>query len=236
MTEQKKNFLLGITTGSTIALLLALIAVSGSYYAHLGSTNNEPSDKNNNKQAKVDTARDTGSRADNVKLAINEDDHFRGPEDAPITIIEFSDFQCPYCSRFHNTLVQAMEEYPNDIKWVFKHFPLDRIHPYARKAAEAAECAGDQDKFWEYNDGLFNNQRSINSNYLSTLAKEIGLDVSEFEECLDSGKYEDKVQADFDMGKANGISGTPGWFINGQKVGGAVPYEQISSMIESFIQ
>ncbi|NQU82743.1 MAG: DsbA family protein [Parcubacteria group bacterium] len=161
--------------------------------------------------------------------------HIRGNFEAPITIIEFSDFQCSFCARFHDTMKEVAEAYPTQVKWVYKHFPLDSIHPYARKASEASECASDQNKFWEYTDGLYAGQSEITPEFLKELAKEIALDAVTFDECLDSGKYADKVEADYQEGIAAGVSGTPGSFINGELLGGAVPFSSIESKIEGIL-
>lgn len=170
-----------------------------------------------------------------VSINVSENDHIRGNKNAPVTIIEFSDFQCPYCSNFHETMKQVVENYPNDVRWVYKHFPLDSIHPYARKAAEASECAADQDKFWEYTDELFKNQSNISPEYFSRVAKSVGLNTSQFDECLDSEKYKSKVNNDYQQGIQAGVRGTPGNFINGQSVPSALPYEQIKSMIDGLL-
>ncbi len=170
-----------------------------------------------------------------VDVSASAEDRSRGNLDAQVTIIEFSDLQCSYCARFHGTMKQVMENYPTQVRWVYKHFPLDSIHPYARKAAEASECSGDQGKFWEYTDSLYENQSKISPDYLVELAQEIGLETTQFEECLDSGKYADKVDADYQEGRGLGVSGTPGSFINGQVLGGAVPYESLASMIDELL-
>lgn len=236
MTEKRKDFLLGLTTGTSAAFFIALIILSGSYYSNVMKISE-------NKKAEKEVVEDSYKQKEvsknsivNSDIKIVEGDYIRGRKDAPITIVEFSDFQCPFCSRFHETLSQVMAEYPNDVNWVFRHFPLDKIHPYARQASEATECAGEQGKFWEYNDGLFANQKSINPQYLNILANNIGLDAGQFQACLDEGKYSDKVENDFQIGKKNGITGTPGWFINGKLEKGALPYEQLKAMIDNMLK
>ncbi|MFH1839533.1 MAG: DsbA family protein [Nanoarchaeota archaeon] len=162
--------------------------------------------------------------------------HVKGNENAPITIVEYSDFQCPYCARFHSTMNQIMSEYPNDVKWVYKHFPLDSIHPIARKAAEASECAADQDSFWEYADELYSRQSILKESELTIIAEDIGLNIEEFDECLSSNKYSSKVSADRQDGSQNGITGTPGSFLNGRSLGGAMPYEELKKIIDSLLE
>lgn len=166
---------------------------------------------------------------------VDSEDNIRGDIEALITIVEFSDFQCPYCSSFHNTMTKVMEDYPDKVRWVYKHFPLDSIHPYARKAAEASECAAEQGNFWEYSDVLFSQQSKINLPFLKEAAVEIGLDVDKFNVCLESDKYASKVEQDYQEGLKSGVRGTPGSFINGQELGGAVPYEKLKTIIESLL-
>jgi len=166
------------------------------------------------------------------KPTYDENSHIRGEASAPVTIIEFSDFQCSFCVRFHDTMKQVVEEYPTQVKWVYRHFPLD---PYARVVAEASECAAEQGKFWEYADGLYVNQSKIAPSFLGELATELGLDGAQFNECVDGGKYADKVEADYQEGIAAGVTGTPGSFINGEPLGGAASFESVKSAIEGII-
>ncbi len=160
----------------------------------------------------------------------------KGNENAPITIVEYSDFQCSYCSRFHSTMNQIMSEYPDDVRWIYKHFPLDSIHPIARKAAEASECAADQDAFWEYADELYSRQSILKESELTIIAQDIGLDTIEFSECLSSDKYRSKVSADQQDGSQNGVTGTPGSFLNGRSLGGAIPYEKLKNIIDGLLE
>jgi len=131
---------------------------------------------------------------------------------------------------------QVLSEYGDDVRWVYKHFPLDQLHPVARKAAEASECAAEQDKFWEYADLLYENQSDITTAGLSDMAQQLGLDTAVFDSCLDSGKYAGKVEADYQEGIQAGVRGTPGNFINGQVLAGAQPFENIKSMIDSILE
>ncbi len=168
-----------------------------------------------------------------IESSEQKEEHVRGDIDAPITIVEFSDFQCSFCSGFHPTIMQVMQNYQGRVKWVYKHFPLDSIHLQARPAAEASECADEQNKFWEFVDGLFENQSKLGETFYRGLASELGLDMSQFEDCVSSRKYKDKVEQDLQQGIASGVRGTPGNFINGQSVsGGAVPYETLKSLID----
>ncbi|HXF50383.1 MAG TPA: thioredoxin domain-containing protein [Dehalococcoidia bacterium] len=162
-----------------------------------------------------------------------DDDPARGPEDAAVTIIEFSDFQCPYCGRFfQQTLPQLMAQYGDRIRFVYRDFPLDQIHPNARNAAIAAECADDQGRFWEYHDVLFSNQQALGVADLKRYAEQLGLDVAAFSACLDSQKYNDEVNADLRDGLQAGVTGTPTFFINGRRVVGAQPLQTFQTLID----
>jgi protein-disulfide isomerase len=155
----------------------------------------------------------------------------KGPENAPITIVEFSDFQCPYCSRAMKTVDEVVAAYPNQIRLVFRHFPLE-FHKEAPKAAEASLCANDQGKFWEYHDLLFANQQALQVPQLKEYAKKVGLDTAKFNKCLDSGEKASIVSADMAEGQKLGVNGTPAFFINGILLSGAQPAEEFKSIID----
>lgn len=170
-----------------------------------------------------------------VKVSV-DDDTVMGSDDAPVTIIEFSDYQCPFCSRFWSqTLPQIKSEYidTGKVKFVYRDFPLSSIHPSAQKAAEAAECAGEQEKYWEMHDKVFANQQAIDVASLKAYAQQIGLDTAKFNDCLDSGKMTAEVQKDFSDGQAAGVSGTPAFFINGKLVSGAQPFSVFKQAIDA---
>jgi protein-disulfide isomerase len=159
-----------------------------------------------------------------------------GPESAPVTIVEFSDFECPFCLRIHPTLKQVMDEYEGQVRLVFRQFPLNNIHPNAQKAAEASLCADAQGKFWEMHDAMFDNPRQLAVADLKTRAAEIGLDEEAFASCLDSGEFADQVTADLNAGRALGVSGTPALYINGRFLSGAQPFDVISRVIDDELQ
>ena len=165
-------------------------------------------------------------------IEINENDAFKGPVDAKVTIVEFSEFQCPYCKRGKETVSEILEIYGDQVKLVFKHFPLISIHPEAQKAAEATECAGDQGKFWEMHDWMFDNQEELAVDSLKTAAVNLGMNGSEFDSCLDTGKYEEKVKNDTEEAKNLGLSGAPAFFINDQLISGAQPIENFREVID----
>lgn len=158
-----------------------------------------------------------------------------GPQNAPVTIVEFSEFQCPYCAQVQPALKRLKERYGDKIRIVFRNFPLPR-HAEAPKAAEAASCADEQGKFWEMHDKLFANSSKLQVTDLKRYAVEIGLETDRFDQCLDTGKYTGKWRADARDGSIYGVSGTPAFFINGRMVAGAVPYEDFVLIIEEELQ
>ena len=159
----------------------------------------------------------------------------RGPQNAPITLVEFSDFQCPFCTRAVGTVEQVMKAYPDQVRLVFRQFPLE-MHKEAPKAAEAALCANEQGKFWEYHDVLFQNQQALAVESLKTHAANLKLDTKKFNECLDSGKMAATVKADMEAGSKVGVTGTPAFFINGVMLSGAQPFEEFKKIIDEELQ
>lgn len=157
-----------------------------------------------------------------------------GNKNAKIKLVEYSDFQCPFCKKFYPTFKRLLAEYGDKVSFEYKHYPLN-FHPFAQKGAEASECAGDQGKFWQLHDKIFENQESLSLATLKQWAKDIGLNSGKFNSCLDSGKYADKVQADFREGQSLGVSGTPTVFINGEKIVGAQPYETFKAAIDKLL-
>ena len=155
----------------------------------------------------------------------------RGPGDAKVTIVEFSDFQCPYCGAAYTTVEQLMQQYAGKVKLVFRQFPLP-IHPNAEKAAEASLCAADQGKFWEFYDLLFKNQKKLEVADLKGYAGSAGLDATKFGQCLDSGEKKKQVDSDVEAGQAAGVNGTPAFFINGVFINGAMPIDEFKKVID----
>lgn len=156
----------------------------------------------------------------------------RGPEGAPVTIIEFSDFQCPYCKRVAPTIAEILGKYPEQVRLVFRHLPLDRIHPRARPAAEAAVCADDQGQFWAYHDRIFSDTGNLADEDLERFASELGLEMEAFQRCLSEGTSDAVVSADAEAAAALGLRGTPAFFVNGIPLRGAQPASQFVSIIE----
>lgn len=164
-----------------------------------------------------------------------DDDPVLGAKDAPVTIVEFSDFQCPYCRRVQPTLKRLMQEYEGKVKLVFRDFPLRNIHPQAQKAAEAAQCADDQGKFWPYHDKLFE-QTALQIDDLKKYAEELELDMEAFSTCLDSDKYAAEVEKDLQDGRRVGVNSTPSFYINGQPLSGAAAYENFQELVDAALE
>jgi protein-disulfide isomerase len=155
----------------------------------------------------------------------------RGPADAPIEMIEFSDFQCPFCLRANPIVDRVLQVYGNRIRFTYRHYPLGN-HPNARPAAEAAQCANEQGKFWEYHDRLFATASHLTDADLKADAAALGLDTAKFNACVDSHKYKADVDADIQAGDEAGVDGTPAFFINGRMISGAQPFEVFKRIID----
>ncbi len=168
-----------------------------------------------------------------VQVSI-DDDPIRGLNDAPVTIIEFSDFQCPYCGRFFAQTMPLIEKnyiMTGKVRLIYRDFPLS-FHQYAEKAAEAARCAGEQGKYWEYHDTLFNNQAALDITSLEKYARKLALNETTFNSYLNSGRMAPRVQKDLNDGLNYNISGTPTFFVNGVEVVGAQPYGVFEQVID----
>jgi protein-disulfide isomerase len=160
----------------------------------------------------------------------------KGPTTARVTIVEFSDFECPYCGGLYPTLKQVEKNYPETVRIVYRQFPLTNIHPHAQKAAEASLCANEQKKFWEFHDSMFSNQSELSVADLKQRAVDLKLDAQAFNQCLDSGRHAAAIQADIQEGARNGVTGTPALFINGRLLTGNQPYAEIKDVIEEELQ
>jgi len=156
----------------------------------------------------------------------------RGAADAKVTVVEFSDFHCPFCKRVQPTLTQLLAKYPKDVKLVYKHMPLDQLHPQARRAAEASWCAQQQGRFWEYHDALYTGIPNGTDENLTAVAGQVGLDAGKYQQCMAAGEAAKVVQAHVEEGARYGVNGTPGFFVNGRFVNGAVPLDTFVQMVE----
>jgi protein-disulfide isomerase len=170
-----------------------------------------------------------------VEIAV-DNDASKGPAKAPITIVEFSDYQCPYCSRAETTVQEVLKKYGDKVRLVYRDYPL-QFHPNANIAAQASECAKDQGKFWEMHNAMFANQAKLTQPELvETAATIAGIDKDKFKTCLDSGKFKDEVQKDFDDGQKYGVTGTPTFFINGIPMVGARDVNSFAEIIDSELE
>jgi protein-disulfide isomerase len=156
-----------------------------------------------------------------------------GPSDAPVTIVEFSDYQCPYCVRWYNQVYKRLvQEYEGKIRFVYRDFPLEGIHPDATPAAIAAHCAGEQDAYFLFHDALFSNKYGLGTDAYLLYATELELDLTSFQTCLAEKRYADQVEKDIRYGYSIGVSSTPTFFVNGIAIVGAQPYEVFQQLIE----
>lgn len=174
-------------------------------------------------------ASSSGAKATGVSVA--GADPFLGGKEAKLTITVYSDFQCPFCSRVVPTVHQIADTYGDQIKLVFKNYPLS-FHQFAQKAAEASECANVQGKFWEMHDIMFANQGALTDSHLKSYAGQIGLDQAKFDSCLDNGDMKAEVQKDFEAGVAAGVQGTPAVIIGTELISGALPFENFKTIID----
>ncbi|MBI5794650.1 DsbA family protein [Candidatus Uhrbacteria bacterium] len=171
---------------------------------------------------------------------VTDTDHIRGDKNAPVTIIEYSDFECPYCERFHPIMQEIVKNYDGEVRWVYRYFPLS-FHPNAKPAALAAECASDQGKFWEFADKLFENRTSLGTELYTKIATDLGLNLGTFNDCITSEKYADLIEAESQSGAAAGVTGTPGSFVidkdgNAIPIKGALPYDSVAAAIDASLK
>ncbi|HTK03951.1 MAG TPA: thioredoxin domain-containing protein [Candidatus Eisenbacteria bacterium] len=241
----KASFILGLVGGMLVLctigfFILLSMALSGNGVSLGSGSKGGDSYAPSPSPSPTAPAPDDGSGAAAVGEVkpIAADDHVIGPKNAEITLFEYSDFQCPFCQRFHPTMEQLMNapEYKGKLRWVYRHYPLS-FHPNAMPAANASECASEQGKFWEFADELFKGQDSLSDAFYGQLADKLKLNRSKFDACYSAKKYQAKITADQASGTTAGVTGTPGTIIlakdgSKQLVPGAVPYEQLKAMVD----
>lgn len=233
--HQKRSWIATIITVIVLVLLL-LFAYRVFYFA------------NQIKSGKIDLATYNFSESFTTNLAlaqtpvkteivdvVSEDDPSLGSRDAKVVIVEFADFQCPYSQEVSVMMRSLASRYPKDVLYVYRDFPLSDIHPLASMAAEASECAHIQGKFWEYHDKVYQNQSDLTQESFGVFARELNLNTEAFESCLSSGRYISEVQEDYEAGTQAGVRGTPTFFINGNRVAGAIPAEIMEAIVESLL-
>lgn len=243
----------GFTIGFNTIIVVAVVFLAGMFVGSLlkenqllkAGTTKTAGTAGNAAAVPTDTApADPGVSYDKVP-AIDDADYVRGNEDAKIVLVEYSDFECPFCGRFHPTTNQVLSEYGDKVALAFRHYPLS-FHPNAQKAAEASECVGKQkgnDGFWTYADAIFEvNQKDgkLSPEAITAAATSAGVNMEQFQSCLDSGEMADKVKSQLAAGTAAGVTGTPGTFVivDGKAVdfiGGALPFESIKTTIDKYL-
>lgn len=219
-----------VVAGAIIAL--AIVLSGGGSTTSASSSGSDAGGFGNNQSA----------TADNIQ-PVTEADYIRGDRSAGVSIVEFSDLECPFCQRLHPTLTRITDEFDGEVNWVYRHFPLTQIHSRARVASLAAECAGslgDNDAFWQFIDGAFENQRSLGMDLYLNLAQQAGIDRAAFQQCVDDERHDAAVQTDFQDAIDSGGRGTPFVVVINERgetfpFSGALPYAQIKQIVESAI-
>lgn len=227
----KKTTLWQIITG-VLAVLLIISIFTGGFKGNNNNTNVNNNDNAGNQGNNVPT----GVATVNAEDYVGNNNPYIGSKNAKLTIVEFSDFQCPYCKKFRDdTFDQIKQQYVDTgkVKFVYRNFPLTSIHPMAEKTAEAGECAYEQGKFWEYHDKIFAEQSSLSIDSLKLWAKDIGLDTTKFNSCLDSGKYANEVKNDLNDATSSGGQGTPYFLVGNTQLSGAYPFSAFQQAIEA---
>ncbi len=234
------------TNNSLIALVVISILFSGYMFTKVQSLEKKIGSGDSAPAVKGEQARQEPKQDLNAIPKVTEKDHILGNKNAKAILVEYSDFECPFCKRFHSTMQEVMKEYGDKVAWVYRQYPLG-FHANAQKESEASECAADQggnDAFWKYTNAIYDRTTSNGTGFaldaLVPLASELGLNGDTFKQCLDSGKFAQKVKDDMAGGAKAGIQGTPGTIIigkNGKRefIGGAFPIDQVKPLIDSVL-
>ena len=167
-----------------------------------------------------------------LSIPVTNDDHAQGPADAPVTLVEYGDYECPHCGRAHPIVKAVQQRLGSRLRFVFRNFPLKEVHPHALHAAEAAEAAATQGQFWEMHDVIFEHQRALTDDKLREYARALSLDESRFAQELTSHIHADRVRTDFKGGVRSGVNGTPTFFINGVRHDGAWDLDSLTAALE----
>jgi len=168
-----------------------------------------------------------------LKIPVSAQDHIQGPEDAPVTLVEYGDYECPHCGRAYPIVKMVQKHFGPRLRFVFRNFPLTELHPHAEAAAETAEFAATLGKFWEMHDAIFENQRNLSDSTLLKLASELKLSEDALAKALESAQFEPRVQADFGGGVRSGVNGTPTFFINGHRHDAPFDFEDLVAAIDA---
>jgi protein-disulfide isomerase len=168
-----------------------------------------------------------------LRTPVSAQDHTQGPATAEVTLVEYGDYECPHCGRAYPVVKKLQQHFGDSLRFVFRNFPLSEMHPMAESAAEAAEFAGAQGKFWEIHDGIYEHQSKLAPDLLVRLAKKNDLDIKAFTEALNHGTFRERVKADFSSGVRSGVNGTPTFFINGHRHDGPFDYQSLTDAVEA---
>ncbi len=171
----------------------------------------------------------------NLRPPVTPEDHIQGPEDAPVTLVEYGDYECPHCGRAYSIIKRVQKHFGKSLRFVFRNFPLNELHPEAESAAETAEFAGARGKFWEMHDLLFENQERLSGELYWELAEQLGLPIETLRKALEDGTFQSRVRTDFSSGVRSGVNGTPTFFINGMRHDGPFDYEVLVPAIQEQI-
>lgn len=215
-------------SGIIILVVLACILIAAALFGWLvwdSYTNiqNQESDVTAFQSEFTKAQDSSATRVGDIVQVSADDDPALGNPNAPITIVAFEDFECPYSGQSYPIIRELMLKYPDDIYFVYRDFPVTTTHPNAANAALASECAQDQNLFWEFHDKLYQNQSDLSESALFSYAQQVGLDATTFRGCLTTKKHAKEIQADVDNAVTAGVRGTPTWFVNGQKIEGVLP-------------
>jgi protein-disulfide isomerase len=175
------------------------------------------------------------SSSSRLKIPVSKEDHFQGPESAPLVLVEFGDYQCPYCGKAFPIVKRLQGALGNNLKFVFRNFPLSEMHPDALNAAKFAEAAAVQGKFWEMHDLLYENQANLDAESLAGYAKGLNLDLEKLNKATESGSVERRIEADFEGGARSGVNGTPSFFVNGIRYDGDWAYGPFLSALKRLL-
>lgn len=167
-----------------------------------------------------------------LSVAVGKSDHAQGPENAPVILVEYGDYQCPYCADVHSMIQSLAKTMGANLRFVFRHMPLNDVHPYAQYAAEAAEAAGAQGKFWEMHDAIYDHQSDLDSDLMHTLALTLNLDMPRFEADMEARRYRPRVKRDFMGAMRSGVAATPTFFINGERYDGNLQQRELLTALQ----
>lgn len=244
-----ENFVLFLNTNFSLILIMLIIFLAGFVIGSLWKETQLGSVNKADNGAEEMVADDQPS-ADQLKQMpkVTNDDHQRGGKKAKVTIVEYSDYQCPFCNRFHPTMKQVLTDYGDDVAWVYRHFPLDSLHPNARKTAELSECVakyGNAEKFWQFSDAIY--EKIVTDETITepanamALAVSLGVNQAKLQKCLDDGEMTAKVKEMETGGQTAGISGTPGSILvtadgEYELIPGALPIDSLKIMIDKYLK